>query len=140
MKHVLLLIVSAVLLMTASLSPASARPDGDVTVKAESETVASVFSKIEQSAGYSFLWNSEIEPLLSREVSVNVQNQSIESTLDTVLSGLGLSYKISGRQVVISKAPAAQKVQQEAPQKLTGTVISSSDNQPVAGAAVCGRD
>lgn len=127
------LLLSAALLLVMLPSAALAQQK-TVSLRGNAMTLTQAFSTIEKNSGYSFFWNEELNPLLSGRINVDIQNQTIEQVLTYILNGKGLTYKINGAQVIITKAAA--NVQPSKKQKLSGTVISASDNQPLIGVTV----
>lgn len=94
-----------------------------------------VLEEIENQSDYYFLFNYE-QVNTGQKVDVSVVNSSIEETLKTVLSGTGLKYSISDRQIVISRSEEGtpNTSAQQLP-KVTGKV-SSSQGEPVPGVTI----
>lgn len=96
-----------------------------------------VLEEVQKQTGYSFIYDySDIEN--SSDVTAEFNKATVTDVLDKVLDS-NLKYSISGRIVSISrgqrvsvqdKKPAAKAV------TVSGTVISSADNQPLIGAGI----
>ena len=120
-----------------------------LTIQAAGQTVTRNFSNmplqqvlevVESQTGYSFVFDpADLESSGPAAVTANFRNAGIREVLDTIL-GHDLKYSISGKIVSITKqpAPAAQPQKNTAGKRVTvsGTVISSTDNQPLVGAGV----
>lgn len=68
-----------------------------------------LFTKIEQIADVSFLYNNE-DIDLEKEVSVHAENKPLEEILSKVLKGFDLIFEVDGDQIVLSPV-VQQKVQ-----------------------------
>ncbi len=66
------------------------------------KTIKEVFSEIEKSSEYIFLYNDENLDI-TRKVSVNIHNQTIDKILDQIFKNTNNTYYISDRQVFISE-------------------------------------
>ena len=120
-----------------------------LTVQAAGQTVTRNFSNmplqqvlevVESQTGYSFVFDpADLESSGPATVTANFRNAGIREVLDKIL-GPSLKYSISGKIVSISRQSPPAATQQKSPsgKKITvsGTVISSSDNQPLVGAGV----
>ena len=120
-----------------------------LTIQAAGQTVTRNFSNmplqqvlevVESQTGYSFVFDpADLDSSGPAAVTANFRNAGIREVLDTIL-GHDLKYSISGKIVSITKQPAsaAQPQKSTAGKRVTvsGTVISSTDNQPLVGAGV----
>lgn len=73
-----------------------------LTLNLKDKTVKDVFSVIESNSEYVFLYNDETLDA-KRKVSINMHNQTLDKILNELFKGTGNIYKISDRQVFISK-------------------------------------
>ncbi len=95
-----------------------------------------VLEEIERQTGYTFIFeNAEIDP--DQTITATFKDASIHSVLDRIL-GNSLQYSITGNIVSISKKAGTQQPGTDNRKTVTvsGTVISSADNQPIPGAGV----
>src|SRR5690554_4401782 len=75
-----------------------------LSLKLKNKTVREVFTEIEKRSEYIFLYNKEtFDP--QRVVSIDVEGETIGEVLDKLFAGTNNIYKVSDRQVYISKAP-----------------------------------
>lgn len=73
-----------------------------ITLERRHITLESALKIIEKQTDYLFLYDKQELPT-GKEVSVSIKNGSIEATLDQLLDGLPLSYKIFNRNIVIRR-------------------------------------
>lgn len=102
-----------------------------------SATLKSVLDEVQEQTGYTFIYDySDIEN--NSGVTAVFRNAGVTEVLDKVLDST-LRYSVSGKIISISKAPkqaAQEKKTAPSAVTVTGTVISSADNQPLIGAGV----
>lgn len=97
-----------------------------------------VLEEVEQQTGYRFLFENE-EVDVTKPVTAAFTEASIETVLSRVLDkSLRCSVNKAGKLVTITRRPQTQAPPQTDKGKLTlsGTVISSADNQPLVGASI----
>lgn len=109
------------------------------SLKLKNKTVREVFKEIEKNSEYIFLYNREtLDP--EREVSINVEKETISGILDKLFQGTDNTYKVSDRQIYISKEnkSASTGIAETRQQRRTirGQVTASDDPEPVIGANV----
>ena len=73
----------------------------NVTLKAYNQPAATVFRNIMEQTGMNFVYSSEL--LKNLKVSVNVSNQPLKKALDEIFSNSDISYKIKGKNVILTK-------------------------------------
>ena len=129
-KGLLLAFRLAVLAFVLCLSPIVANAQR-INLKVENATLESVLDKVEQQSRYLFL-NDQVD--LSRRVTVDVSEQSLESALTEIFEGMNVAWNIQGTNVYISNKPAHSASQQTS-STVSGTVVDAY-GQPVMGAAV----
>ncbi|MFA5713471.1 MAG: carboxypeptidase-like regulatory domain-containing protein, partial [Bacteroidales bacterium] len=106
-----------------------AEPQQRVTLSLEGVSITQFFKEIEKRSDYKFFYtDSQIEK--SSPISVNAQNEEIVSILDRVLSANGLTYQITGNQIVIEL-----KGSQTKGVKVSGQVRDNK-GEPLAGVAI----
>ena len=96
-----------------------------------------VLEEVERQTGYSFLFENE-EVDVNRPVTATFSDATIQTVLDRVLDkSLRYSEKGGGKLVTISRRSQTQTPpQSDKALTLSGTVISSADNQPIVGANI----
>ena len=107
-KGLLLAFRLAVLAFVLCLSPVVANAQR-ISLKVENATLESVLDKVEQQSRYLFL-NDQVD--LSRRVTVDVSEQSLESALTEIFEGMNVAWNIQGTNVYISNKPAHSASQQ----------------------------
>ena len=119
------LLVSVSLLLSVQ---ASAQKK-NVTLSANQITVANLIKEVEKQTDYLFVYN-EKDVNLGQTVSVNANNESAVSVLAKALAGTGVTPKVEGTNIVLSKTNAT--AENEA---ITGTILDEK-GEPVVGASV----
>lgn len=96
-----------------------------------------VLEEVERQTGYSFLFENE-EVDVNRPVTATFSDATIQTVLDRVLDkSLRYSVNGGGKLVTISRRSQTQTpAQSDKTLTLSGTVISSADNQPIVGANI----
>ena len=97
-------------------------------------TVRDALKSIEDQTNYFFLYtNEDID--VNRNVSIYVENESVENILEQLFRGTDVSYKISGRQVILVKE--GKNYFSGAPQQIiiSGKVTDSSGT-PLPGVTI----
>ena len=129
------LVVSLVLMLLAAL-PAAAQ-NKKITVDLDNVPVREFIKTVESQSGYTFAYNnSEID--LTRRVSVKAADENVVDVVIRALSAQNLTARMEGSRIVVSRKPAAARVQPAQPVRggvVTGTVKTIS-GEPVIGASV----
>ena len=128
------LVVSLVLMLLAAL-PAAAQ-NKKITVDLDNVPVREFIKTVESQSGYTFAYNnSEID--LTRRVSVKAADENVVDVVIRALSAQNLTARMEGSRIVVSRKPAAARVQTAQPGGgvVTGTVKTIS-GEPVIGASV----
>ena len=99
--------------------------------------LTTVLEEVERQTGYSFLFENE-EVDVNRPVTATFSDATIQTVLDRVLDkSLRYSVNGGGKLVTISRRSQTQTpAQSDKALTLSGTVISSADNQPIVGANI----
>lgn len=106
-----------------------------ISLKVENRTLKEVFDEIEKKSEYVFLYNDETLDV-NRKVSVNINSQTIDKILDQLFANTSNIYKISDRQVFISKAAAAPQSPQQAKGMTVQGNVSDKNGDPLIGVSV----
>ncbi len=75
--------------------------NNEISLNLENVSTKDAFTKIEQEAGYVFIFNEDVEVRLKKSVTINVENKAIEAILAQLLKGTGLDYRIIAKQVTL---------------------------------------
>jgi len=121
-----------VILLISTFSVSGARSyaqETKLTLNSEKISIKDLFNQIERSSEYIFVYYDNIADL-DKEISIKVENQTIDKILNKVLASTDNSFKIFDRQIVITKkvkavdAPTPSPVLEQQVQKreLRGTV------------------
>ena len=102
-----------------------------IILHGESMSLTEAVREIEKSSDYSFFYNSE-DLAGGQTKDYNLQG-SIDEVLATMFDGTGISYKVNGNDIILSK----QSVQQSSKKRtLSGVVVDNNDGTPIIGANV----
>jgi hypothetical protein len=86
----------------ASKSDAQGVLSQKISLDVKQQTVDKVLSQIEQLVDVKFLYSSSLISS-SRQVYVQVKDETLASVLDRLLAPLNLNYQVSGRQIVLNR-------------------------------------
>ncbi|MDE6449146.1 MAG: carboxypeptidase-like regulatory domain-containing protein, partial [Muribaculaceae bacterium] len=136
--------VFLVTMCMASL-PSRANVTGDYALKKvfsfnlKDKPVKDVLSYIEKNSEFIFFYSTKAIDT-DRRVSVNVVNKPVTSVLDQIFAGTDIRYDIADRQISLKiegkKPKAANAAPSSGTRRVTGTVIDSSNDEPLIGATV----
>lgn len=102
-----------------------------ITLRVENESLKTALKKIEQVSDYKFFYNENL-PGLNDPVSFNLQNATLVKTLERILDGKNITYKVGKDKVVTlmgkQTSPSSKK-------KIAGQVVDDQ-GEPIIGAAV----
>ena len=123
----------ALVLLALSSFTTSAVAQARVTLNFTNAPATEVFQEIKNQTQLSFVYNmNDLD--LRKTVSIKAQNEELGSTLDKILSPLGLTYSMNNNNIIITKKSTAA-VTNSAPTTITGTVVDK-DNVPLIGVSV----
>ena len=108
-----------------------------VTKAFRSVPLKTVLEEVERQTGYSILFENE-DVDVSRPVTATFKDATLRTVLDTVLDkSLRYTVKGGGKLVTISRrSPVSAPAAPNGELTVSGTVISSADNQPIVGANI----
>lgn len=104
-----------------------------VTVDAADASIREILESIEAQSDLRFIYADEVKPILTKVVTVREKNVSANRILDQILPDVGLQYSVGGTQVRIYQAASGSR---DVAQTVSGTVISGTDNSPLAGVMI----
>ena len=104
-----------------------------VTIDVTNASLREVLESIESQSELRFTYPDEVKSILTKVVTVKEKNVSATKILDQILPGVGLQYSVSGTQVRIHQAASGSR---DVAQTVSGTVISGTDNSPLAGVMI----
>lgn len=136
LAKILLIMRLTLILILLSVFAVSARTYSQNTklnLSLSNTTVEDVFKEIENSSEFYFFYQ-ENEIDLGRKVNLDFKDANIQTILNTILDGTGLSYKVVDRYIVITSDAANLSIQQKEI-NVSGTVKDKS-GQALPGATV----
>lgn len=106
------------------------------TVQSKNATVKDVLDYIEKNSKYVFIYSENVQKTLTDKVSISVSDRKIDTILSELSKKTGLNYKMSGRQIIISR-PKVETTLQDVKKdtKITGNVTDDK-GEPLIGASV----
>lgn len=115
---------------------------GGINFKVKDATVSEAISKLQQEHGYSVTIDAD-KIDMSRYVSVDAGNVSVQSVLRQIFAGQNVDFTIKGKAIIVTEKPNAEtKTKTKTAQssgnaaKRHGTVVSTADGETVIGAVV----
>lgn len=103
-----------------------------VSINAFGVSLEKICMEIHQQTGYNFFYKDDCISA-AKKVTVNLQNAPLTDALDACLKGQPISYKITGKTIVLTTKKADNDQQ---PVKLIKGKISDSKGNPLSGANV----
>ena len=106
--------------------------DTRITLEMKDVALKQVLKEIETQSGYTFLY-SDTKVDVAQKVEVSVQGLTLTEVLNQVFKSTKISYKIEGKQIVLTAKDEATRSQP--PQKITvtGTIIDSQTRETIPG-------
>lgn len=106
-----------------------------VKISSGNRTIRDVFKDIEQNSDYVFFYLDENIDLNKKKI-INNQNKSIDEILTDLFDGTGYTYRISDRQILISRKDSKEiQTPQQAKRKISGRV-NDVKGEPLIGVSV----
>ena len=127
------LTLALILLSVIAVSAKTYSQSTKLNLSLYNTTVEDVFKEIENNSEFYFFYQ-ENEIDLTRKVNLDFKNTDVQTILNTVLDGTGLSYKVVDRYIVITSGTGNISIQQKEI-KVSGTVRDRS-GQSLPGASV----
>ncbi len=95
------------------------------TLTKENATIENILGTIEDQSEFYFLYNGKLVDV-AQIVSIKVENQSLEKTLNELFKKTNIGYKVYDRQVVLSAADGVGSNNQQQQKSVTGKVTDTS--------------
>ncbi len=73
----------------------------EVSLNLENVSMRDAFTKIEEEAGFVFIYNEDVEVRLKKRVTLHVENKTIETILTHLLKGTDIDYQVIAKQVTL---------------------------------------
>ena len=100
-----------------------------ITLSQGEKTILAAFEEIEQQTKMTIAYNEAIINV-KQPIQVNITNQSLPETMDTVLKGTNTTYKIQGKRIMIVAKP------KETPTKRYNGVVLDASGESIIGASI----
>ncbi len=107
-----------------------------VTINVHDTPLKEALRQIESQTDYLFIYSKDIDA--ASKVSLDVHNETVRKVLTSLLSPLGMTYRVEGLHINILKDNPATKtnVPSSTLRALRGTVIDAKTQKPILGASV----
>ncbi len=107
-----------------------------LTLNFEKTSVKEVLAKIEDQSEFYFMYSEKIVDV-NREVSVNIENQKIETVLNSLFTGTEVDYTVKDRIIVLTTPEVFNNtVQIDFQQRNIDGKVTDSKSQPLPGVTV----
>ena len=117
-----------------SLVAQTSAPDARISLDLQNVPLKEVFARIEDQSDCIFVYYDNVLDA-SRRVSISVSDQTVEDVLEVLFAGTENTWKLSGRQIVIGRAAAADKAEKRASLRVMGSV-RDRNGDPLIGVTV----
>ncbi|WP_345026197.1 TonB-dependent receptor [Ravibacter arvi] len=140
----------SMLLLAVSISQATMLPgqnilEQQISLRAENKTLKSVLSQVEKAANVTFMYSSKVVGA-ERRINVSAAGQPLARVLQTLFEPLGLTYRLSGAHIIVSRSktlentadhlvPLLSRIRSPAEKTITGTVTEAG-KEPLPGVSV----
>ena len=117
-----------------SLVAQTSAPDARISLDLQNVPLKEVFARIEDQSDCIFVYYDNVLDA-SRRVSISVSDQTVEDVLEVLFAGTENTWKLSGRQIVIGRAAAADKTEKRTSLRVMGSV-RDRNGDPLIGVTV----
>lgn len=117
------------------MSLSSLNAQQTINLNMKDVSLENLIKTIERQSDYTFMFDSTLD--LSEKVDANYKNASINMILDKAFAGKGITYEISGSQIVLKKR-SRDVSQNVSMQKVSGTVVDDT-GLPLIGVTVAAK-
>lgn len=122
-------LISMLLALSVSLSGMAQA----LQLKLNNVTVKKAMTELKQKSGYSFVYEAND---MQTEKTVSVDANTLKDAIDQILKGQNVSYKISGKNIIIQKIATEASATNQSDNKLITGVIRDMSGEPIIGATV----
>lgn len=123
-------ICGLLMLLLSSSGYASLLRQSRISLKVTNASFVSVLEEIRKQSGYNFIYNEKYVADFDR-ITLDVENETLETTMQAVLKGTGLSYKLQGNIIILQRGI----FEEEQFRKLKG-IVKDEKGEPIPGATV----
>lgn len=100
-----LLLTGVVLL--AALHLYAQEAEARISIRLKEATLKEFIKSVEKNSDYSFIYSEEVK--ITRKITLKVDNQPLEEVLRRVFENEPVTYKLSGKHILLQKAPPKPK-------------------------------
>ena len=130
--HVMKITLMLVLVGIIQVSATTYAQEHRISVHVKNGTFYDVVSQIEKQSEFMFFYKSEEIKGVQR-INLNVKDKLVSEILNEITKNNNLSYKITGKHIIITKITT--DFQNQISRKITGTV-TDENGEPIIGANV----
>ena len=127
-----------IILLFWGITSASATKEARVSISLDNKTVNDVIAEIKAQTNYSF-WFDLKDVDINRKVNMDVENETIQSVLSTILNEQGLDFELKENHIIIIKKGKPVETTKAAitqqTTKISG-VVKDESGEPIIGANV----
>ncbi len=131
MRLTLLLVLTTVIASAANLYSQTAR----FSMELNNVTLKQVFHEIEKNSEFIIVYSDDMVDV-SKTVSVEANNSTVDKVLEQALNETNLSFKISDRQIVITKKPATTLLNVIQQNRVVSGIINDPQGLPLPGVTI----
>lgn len=130
--HLILFLVG---IMTSSLFAKNVFAQTTISVNLKNVSLKTFFSEVENNTDYVILYKSNIP--IHTKVSISSKDEKIEEVLNSILTPLGLAYRVNGTQIIIVEAKKENlREEQSQPKKEVHGKVVDQNGEPLVGVSV----
>lgn len=137
-KYLLGMKLALIILITAFLQTTQASYAQKVSLYEKGTSLEQVIKKVRKQSGYSFIYQDKLLQL-SKPVTVEFNDLSINDALKRVFEEQPLTYIIKDKTIVIQKKATSMTIQQDPSIKITGKVVDEN-GLPIIGASITQKE
>ena len=75
-----------------------------VTLRHTKMTLKEAFREVNKQTGYHYIWSAQ-QVESNRSITVNIKNQPLQETIQSIIQGLPLTYELEGKLIIIKEQP-----------------------------------
>lgn len=118
----------------AAISGVNAEEKDSINVKLIEKPLSELFKQIETESAYRFVYDNTVN--VSKNVTVQLSNSTVEDVLSSTLGKLGLNYKIIDNQIVITQEKSVVEKKPQVVNNKVKFLIKTLLGEPIAGATI----
>lgn len=105
-----------------------------LTLHLKDKTIVTVIETIEAQSDYLFYYNSKLLNM-KQTVSIDADNETLESVLDLLFKNTGIAYRINGTDIILT-LPHLEPASQSKKNRTIQGFVKDSEGNPLVGASV----